>query len=114
MQRIIPYLAYADAPAAISFLCGAFGFTERFRMPMDDGRIGHAEIACEDGNVLYLASLWKEAGNMSPKDLPGVHCQLYCMVDDVDAHFRRARDAGATVIGEPADQPYGVRTYRAM
>ena len=113
MQRIIPYLAYEDAPAALDFLRDAFGFTESFRMAMDDGRIGHAEVALGD-SVLYLASLWKEVGNMSPKDLPGIHCQLYCRVDDVDAHFRRARDHGATVINEPSDQGHGERTYRAM
>jgi PhnB protein len=43
-QRIVPYLAYADAPAAIAFLCNAFGFEESFRLPMPAGRIGHAEI----------------------------------------------------------------------
>jgi uncharacterized glyoxalase superfamily protein PhnB len=35
-------------------------------------------------------------------------------VDDVDAHWARARDAGATLVGEPDDQPYGERTYRAL
>ena len=113
MQSIIPYLAYEDAPAALTFLCDAFGFEERFRMAMKDGRIGHAEVALGD-SVLFLASLWREVGNMSPKDLPGIHCQLYCQVDDVDQHFRRARDRGATVINEPADQDYGERTYRAL
>jgi PhnB protein len=113
MQTIIPYLAYEDAPAALTFLRDAFGFEERFRMAMEDGRIGHAEVTL-GGSVLFLASLWKEAGHVSPKDLPGIHCQIYCRVDDVDAHFRRARDAGATVINEPEDQEYGERSYRAM
>lgn len=113
MQAIIPYLAYEDAPAALTFLRDAFGFEERFRIPMKDGRIGHAEVALGD-SVLYLASLWKEVGNMSPKDLPGIHSQVYCRVGDVDAHFRRARDAGATVIDEPADQGHGERIYRAL
>ena len=113
MQTIIPYLAYEDAPAALTFLRDAFGFEERFRMAMKDGRIGHAEVALGD-SVLFLASLWKEVGNMSPKDLPGIHSQIYCRVDDVDAHFIRARDAGATVINEPTDQEYGERTYRAL
>jgi PhnB protein len=113
MQAIIPYLAYEDAPAALTFLRDAFGFEERFRLAMDDGRIGHAEVALGD-SVLFLASLWKQVGNMSPKDLPGIHCQIYCRVDDVDRHFLRARDAGATVINEPADQGHGERTYRAL
>jgi PhnB protein len=113
MQTIIPYLAYEDAPAALTFLHDAFGFEERFRMAMPDGRIGHAEVSLGE-SVLFLASLWKEVGHMSPKDLPGVHCQIYCQVDDVDAHFLRAREAGATVIDEPSDQDHGERTYRAM
>ena len=46
-QRVIPYLGYADAPAALEFLCNAFGFEETMRMPMDDGRIGHAELALD-------------------------------------------------------------------
>jgi uncharacterized glyoxalase superfamily protein PhnB len=112
MQTIIPYLAYENAPAALTFLHEAFGFEEKFRLTMDDGRIGHAEVELGDG-VLYLASLWKEVGHMSPKDLPGVHCQIYCRVDDVDAHFQKARDAGATVINEPAEA-HGERSYRAM
>jgi uncharacterized glyoxalase superfamily protein PhnB len=112
MQTIIPYLAYEDAPAALTFLCDAFGFEERFRMAMADGRIGHAEVTL-GGSVLFLASLWKAVGHMSPKDLPGVHCQIYCHVDDVDAHFQRARAAGATVINEPSEG-HGERSYRAM
>jgi uncharacterized glyoxalase superfamily protein PhnB len=40
--------------------------------------------------------------------------QLFCQVEDVNAHFQRARDAGAVVMAEPEDQPYGFRVYRAM
>jgi uncharacterized glyoxalase superfamily protein PhnB len=112
-QRIIPYLAYADAPAALSFLCEAFGFEERCRMIMDDGRIGHAEIAYRE-SVIMLASAWREAGFASPMGLSGTHSQVYCAVDDADAHYERARAVGATIIGEPADQPYGERMYRAL
>jgi uncharacterized glyoxalase superfamily protein PhnB len=112
-QRIIPYLAYSDAPAALSFLCDAFGFEERYRMAMDDGRIGHAELAYKE-NVIMLASVWKEAGFASPMDLSGIHTQVYCRVDDADAHYERARAAGATIIAEPVDQPYGERMYRAL
>ncbi len=114
-QRIVPYLAYADAPAAIEFLCGAFGFEERFRFPMPDGSIGHAEIVYE-GNVVMLASAGEEGEEMgfrSPKDLSGVHSQVYCRVNDVDAHYERAKTAGATIATAPKDQ-HGQRAYRAM
>ena len=105
-------LAYDDAPGALSFLCDAFGFEEKMRMPMADGRIGHAEIALNNA-VVMLASCWIPAGFKSPQELAGIHTQICFVVDDVDAHYRRARERGATIIGEPADQPYG-RTYRAL
>ena len=111
MQRIIPYLTYADAPAAIGFLCQAFGFEERFRYPMPDGRIGHAELGYQD-NVVMLASAYEGFGE-SPLRLPAVHSQVYCFVDDVDAHFARARAAGATVASEPKNE-HGMRFYRAL
>ena len=112
MQRIIPMLPYCDAPAAIEFLCKAFGFEERFRMEMDDGRVGHAELGYQD-NVVMLASAFPSMGLHSPQDLPGHHCQLFCYVDDVDAHYARARSAGATLATEPTLQ-HGSRMYRAV
>jgi uncharacterized glyoxalase superfamily protein PhnB len=51
---------------------------------------------------------------VSPRDLPARHGQIYCLVDDVDAHYRRARAAGATIASEPEDQPHGSRIYRAL
>ena len=113
-QRVIPYLAYKDAPAAIEFLCKAFSFEERFRVPMPDGRLGHAELSLGEGGTLMLASVYEEMGFRSPLDLPAVNGQVTCYVDDVDAHFERARQAGATIVAEPVDQPYGDRSYRAM
>jgi PhnB protein len=112
--RIIPYLAYQDAPAAIEFLGKAFGFEEVFRYAMPDGRIGHAELVLEGGPSLYLASVYSEMGFASPKDLAGTHCQIHCQVADVDAHYARAVSAGATIVAEPEDQFYGDRMYRAL
>jgi uncharacterized glyoxalase superfamily protein PhnB len=110
-QSLVPYLAYADAPAAIDFLCAAFGFTERMRYPMDDGRIGHAELG-HAGSVVMLASVFEGFGE-SPLRLPDVHGSVFCWVDDVDAHFARAREAGATIAAEPANE-HGMRRYRAI
>jgi uncharacterized glyoxalase superfamily protein PhnB len=106
-------LAYDDAPAALEFLREAFGFEVLFRMDMPDGRVGHAEIGYQ-GSVVMLASAWREGGMASPLELAGVHAQIRCRVDDVDAHWARARAAGATLVGEPEDQPYGERIYRAV
>ena len=112
-QRVIPYLVYAYAPAAISFLVEAFGFELRFQMPGPDGRVGHAELACAD-NVIMLASTVESMGHASPKDLPAHHSSVMVYVDDVDAHHAQAKAAGAQVDAEPEDQFYGDRSYRAV
>jgi uncharacterized glyoxalase superfamily protein PhnB len=113
-QRIFPMLAYDDAPRAIEFLRSAFGFQERFRFEAKDGTIGHAEVElC--GNIVMVATTWKAGGMASPKELAGLPSQLFCEIDDVDAHFRHARDAGVTIVAEPAEQPQaGYRMYRAL
>jgi PhnB protein len=106
-------LVYADARAAIEFLAEAFGFEERFRMDMPDGSVGHAELGLGD-EVVMLASEWHAGGVVSPLRLPALHAQIHVLVDDVDAHFARARAGGATIAAEPADQDYGARSYRAI
>lgn len=109
-QRIVPYLTYADAPSAIDFLIRAFGFVESLRYPMPDGRVGHCELVYE-GNTLMLASVFDGFGE-TPLTLGNTTCMLYCYVDDVDAHYARALEAGATITSEPLDE-HGMRRYRA-
>lgn len=110
-QRVIPYLIYADAQRAITYLCDVFGFEEKLRYPMDDGRVGHAELSY-DGNLIYLASEFDGFG-CSPQKLADTHSGLYWLVDDVDGHFQKTREAGATIVTEP-DDAHGMRVYRAL
>ncbi len=111
-QRIIPYIMYKDAQAALEFLCKAFGFEERFRMPGPDGQVMHAEVGYQD-NVVMLATAVEEMGFTNPNELPARHGIIVCYVDDVDAHHARAKEAGADIASPPEDQFYGDRTYRA-
>lgn len=78
---------------------------------MDGDRVGYAELAL-DGHKLTLAAAYPEFGFVTPFDLGGVASQLCVFVDDLDAHFAQARDAGATVL-EPGDN-HGSRQYRAV
>jgi uncharacterized glyoxalase superfamily protein PhnB len=108
--RVSPYLYYRDVGAALDFLTEALGFVVREKVPRDDGSIAHAEIELADGVVML--------GNPQPDfEGPGArgyrHSVTYTYVDDVDAHFTRAKAAGATIAQEPADQYYGDRTYAA-
>lgn len=111
-QRVVPYLMYADAAAAIEFIGKAFGFEERMRMPAPDGSIMHAELGYQN-NVVMLATVVPEMGYGSPKDLPARHGSVLCYVDDVDTHYARAKAAGATITAELEDKFYGDRMYGA-
>ena len=112
-QVLTPSLAYDDAPAAIEFLCRAFGFAEKYRLAMPDGSIGHAELEI-GGATVYVATTWEAGGMASPRNLPAVHGQVHCEVADVDAHCDRASREGAVIAEPPADQFHGSRSYRAM
>jgi uncharacterized glyoxalase superfamily protein PhnB len=109
-QRVMPYLLYKDPAAALEFLTNAFGFTERLRMTDESGRVNHAEVQLHDGVVMFGTP---GEDYRSPGDLGGVTQLVYVYVDDVDAHYGRAKAGGAKIVREPADQFYGDRTYAA-
>ena len=108
--RVTPYLYYRDVAGALRFLSEAFGFREKLRMPDKDGDIAHAEMTFADGLVM-MGCPSKDYRN--PKGLGQTTQSLYIYVDDVDAHCARAKQAGAKIIDEPADQFYGDRRYGA-
>ena len=98
-------LRYDDADAALAFLTGALGLTGVATHRDGDGRISHATLAHE-GDVVMVGTR---------SDPPGAfdtgRAVLYLATDDVDAHHRRAVAAGAPVVMELVDQPYGSREY---
>jgi uncharacterized glyoxalase superfamily protein PhnB len=111
---IIPALHYRDAPAAIAFLCGAFGFERHLVVPGDDGTIAHAELRFGNGMVMLGSARDDEFGAMlmRPDQAGGKVTQtVYVVVADADAHYARARAAGAAIVTAVADQPYGGRLY---
>jgi len=112
-QRVIPYLAYADAPAAVEFLCRVYGFEAGMQIDMGDGVLGHAELRLDD-NVVFLSTAFDEIGLASPRNLSAVHGQVMVYVDDVDDHYEQSRAAGAEITEEIADQFYGDRSYRTV
>ncbi len=109
-SAITPCLYYEDGIAALDWLAKAFGFRERTRETLEDGRLRHGEM--QVGNaVIYV---WSPPGHQSPRSLGQFTIGLYVQVEDVDAHYERARSAGAQVQGEPQDQPYGDRNYGVL
>ena len=110
MQTITPYLLYEDVSSAIDWLSRAFGFEERVRFADDTGTVKHAELTLGDGEI-FLGH--PSPGYRSPKALGAYTHLTHVYVEDVDAHFARARDEGATIHAEPEDQAYGDRRYDA-
>lgn len=108
--RVTPYLHVDGASAAIEFYTQVLGATERMRMPGDTPeRIGHAEIQIGD-SVIMLADEFPDMGVLGPKSVGGSPVTLHVYVEDVDAVFDNAVQAGARALREPKDQFYGDRS----
>lgn len=111
-SNIYPTLTYDDAPAAIEWLCRAFGFTKRLVVTGAGGAVEHSELSLGPG-VIMVSSVKPDRGRVSPRSLPAVNQGLCVRVDDPDAHFARARAAGAIILRDLADEEYGSRGYMA-
>ena len=103
----IPYLAVADARAAIAWYGEALGAVQVGEpIVMDDGRIGHAELGLA-GGVFYLADEFPGMGLKAPAP-QAISVSLMVQVPDTDAALDRARRHGAQVQREPYEN-YGSR-----
>jgi PhnB protein len=111
-QTITPYLLYKEVDEALDFLSRAFGFEEVLRYTGPEGYVNHAEMTVGGGDSIFLGDPGEAYRN--PRDLGQETVGLYVMVDDVDAHYDRAREAGAEIREEPVDQEYGHRRYTAI
>ena len=107
--RVSPYLSVDGAAAAVDFYVNVFGATERFRMPGPGDTIGHCELQLGD-SVIMLADEAPSIGFRSPKSIGGTPVTLSVYVDDVDAVFDRAVQAGATSLRPVETQFYGDRS----
>ena len=110
---IVPCLSYRDAPAAIAWLKEAFGFTENLIVPGPDDTIAHAQLSFGSGIVMVGSERDDELQMRIPCDLGGVTQSIYIVVEDADAHYARAVEAGAEIVRELEDTPYGSRDYSA-
>lgn len=123
--RFSSAVVYADAAAAIDWLCEAFGFEVRIKVEGEAGRIEHCELTYGDG-VLMVAQETADSERAakrllrSPRSMGGLTTQaLLFFVDDVEAHCAQARAKGARIVEEPATHDYGEdywtdRSYGAL
>jgi uncharacterized glyoxalase superfamily protein PhnB len=106
--RISSAVYYQDPVKAIEWLCRAFGFEVRLKVEGDDGSIVHSELTFGEGVVMVAGHKAEAPHRKSPRELGGANTQsMMLYVDDVEAHCKRARAAGAKIVVEPATSDYG-------
>ncbi len=106
---ITPHIVVKDASKAIEFYKNAFGAEEIARMPMPDGsKLMHAEIKIGN-SMLMLADEFPEMNCLSPASVGNTSVTIHLYVEDADAAFNRAVEAGATVRMPVADMFWGDR-----
>jgi uncharacterized glyoxalase superfamily protein PhnB len=111
---IIPTLRYHDAEAAIDWLCDAFGFERHLVVPGEGREIAHAQLSCGNGMIMHGSARDDEFGRLqkTPAQVGGVGTQSpYIIVPDADAHYERAKAAGAQIVYDIRDEDYGGRGY---
>jgi uncharacterized glyoxalase superfamily protein PhnB len=106
-----PSVIYEDPRAAIRWLEEAFGFELAMMVEGPDGELGHCQMRYGEA-LIAIGRRWIEDA-VSPRMLGGRFTQMVSLIldDDIDAHFARARDAGAEILAEPEDKFYGDRSY---
>ncbi|XAS66696.1 VOC family protein [Micrococcaceae bacterium Sec5.7] len=102
-RSVEPWIISRKTAGFLDFIAAAFGAQESFRVPMEDGSIGHAEARIGDSNVLAFDSR---------PDWPETPAFLRLYVDDGDATFAAALAAGATPVTTMTEMFWGERVGR--
>lgn len=97
-QTVMPYLIVNGASQFIDFVDRVFRATLTFKEMRDENVIMHAEVMIGGSTIMFADST--DQFGISPAG-------LFIYVDNADEAFKRALDAGAIVIMEPADLSYG-------
>lgn len=108
MHSITPHLVCARAADAIAFYAKAFNAVEESRLAGPDGKVMHASLRIGD-SALMLSDEWPQAGGLGPLSLKGSPVTIHLYVNDVDAAFAQAIEAGGTVRMPPTDMFWGDR-----
>jgi uncharacterized glyoxalase superfamily protein PhnB len=111
---VIPCLRYHDAPAAIEWLCKAFGFEKHLVVPGEGGTIAHAQLTFGNGMIMLGSVKDSEFDRLlkQPNQIGGSETQTpYVIVADADALYAQAKSAGAEIVVEIKDEDYGGRGF---
>lgn len=107
---IFPALRYKDAPGAVQWLQDAFGFREQLVI-FEEDVVAHAQLKIGNG-VVMLGSMRDNPREGNPWD--STRYGIYVYVQDIEAHYKTALEAGAEIVRPLADTEYGSQEYSAM
>jgi PhnB protein len=113
LRTVTASLTVKGAKQAIEFYKGAFGAELLMKMESPDGSIGHAELKIGD-SVIFLNDEFPQGNSKSPVTLGGTTGGIQLYVNDVDASFKRAVDAGAKTAMPPMDMFWGDRMSQVI
>jgi uncharacterized glyoxalase superfamily protein PhnB len=112
-QTVFPGMRYENASAAIDWLEKAFGFQRQMVVPGPEGTVAHAQLVF-NGGMIMLGSYREDVFRYkTPRQAGGVTQAIYLYVADIDAHFEKAKGAGAEIVFALKDTDYGSREYSA-
>jgi uncharacterized glyoxalase superfamily protein PhnB len=108
-DTVLPHLTYRDVAAASAWLTGVFSFAEHYR---------YGPPGAPSGAQMYLGDAWimldaADAGQKTPAELGYGTQSLTIFIPDVDAHYSKAKSAGATIVEDLHETIYGERQYGA-
>jgi uncharacterized glyoxalase superfamily protein PhnB len=105
----VPVLVYEDLSQVVDWLCATFDFKERLRAGPPGGNVLHAQLDIGEGAVM----LGRQGAEFRAPRPGEVSQYVVVHVQDVDAHYERARSRGARIIKAPLNMPFGERQYTA-
>jgi len=111
---MFPSLKYVNAPEAIEWLCKVLGFEKKLVVPGPDNTIAHAQLTLGTGMVMLGSMDNNEYGKYikPPQLLDGINTQTsYIYIKNINAHYAKAKSAGANIIIDLREEEYGGKLY---
>lgn len=122
MQNIIPMLSYENGISSLEWLKKAFGFEENMEMRfVEEGVLTHSELKAGESTIMIATpSLDYESINKQRKrdkqmdkwlSVPWVVNGLLVYVENVDEHFKKAKENNAEILSE-IEEDFPGKRYR--
>lgn len=108
VDTVLPHIVYQDVVRAMDWLNQTFGFTEHYRYGEPGGAVSGAQMRLGKACIMVNTA---RPGTASPRQSGWSSQMVTVFVDDVDAHYERAKSAGAKIVEELHETFYGERQY---